>query len=94
MFSLSTAAELAAIIIAGVLVDRAGRHNILSGGLLLGGAACLGCALAPEGAVATAGLAALGKFGCSSKWWQQPPCDVMTSGLAAVSYLASSALVT
>jgi hypothetical protein len=64
-FSLGTAAELAAILVAAALVDRAGRHNCISGGLLLGGVACLaGAQWAGLGSAAFT-LAAIGKFGCS-----------------------------
>eukprot|EP00775_Hariotina_reticulata_P004351 gene4351-4604_t len=64
-FSMGTAAELAAILVAAALVDRAGRHNCISGGLLLGGVACLAGAQSAGGGGATFALAAVGKFGCS-----------------------------
>eukprot|EP00775_Hariotina_reticulata_P004347 gene4347-4600_t len=65
-FALMTTAEVTAMITAGSLVDRIGRHNIISLGLLLGGAACLACANSPDES-AKAALAVLGKFGCSSE---------------------------
>lgn len=63
-FTLGTTAELAALLVAGVLVDRVGRHNLVSVSMLLGGAACLACANS-TGQTETAVLAAIGKFGIS-----------------------------
>lgn len=66
-FTLGTAAELAAILVAGALVDRAGRHNVVSIGMLVGGAACMVCANI-TGQTEVAVLAAIGKFGISG-WY-------------------------
>lgn len=63
---MGTAAEVVALLIAGPSVDKLGRHNLVSFGLLLGGAACLACANI-HGSIAQAVLAAIGKFGCSGK---------------------------
>uniref|UniRef100_A0A383VWQ0 Major facilitator superfamily (MFS) profile domain-containing protein n=1 Tax=Tetradesmus obliquus TaxID=3088 RepID=A0A383VWQ0_TETOB len=64
-FAMGTAAEVAAVLVALLLVDRVGRHNVVSIGLLLGGGACLACAVVP-GTTVVAALAAIGKFGCSA----------------------------
>jgi hypothetical protein len=45
-------------------VDRLGRHNIVGLGQLLGGGACLACAMV-SGGTTQAVLAGIGKFGCS-----------------------------
>jgi hypothetical protein len=45
-------------------VDRLGRHNIVALGQLLGGGACLACAMV-SGGTTQAVLAGIGKFGCS-----------------------------
>jgi hypothetical protein len=47
-------------------VDRIGRHNLLAFGQLLGGGACIGCALVNDG-TAQAILAGIGKFACSGE---------------------------
>jgi len=65
-FAMGTAAEVAAVLVALLLVDRVGRHNVVSIGLLLGGGACLACAVVP-GTTVVAALAAIGKFGCSGE---------------------------
>lgn len=73
-FALMAAAELTGMCASAFMVDRLGRHNILTFGLLLGGSACLGCANAVKAQTVQAVLAIFGKFGCSSKWphcwWQ------------------------
>lgn len=81
-FSLMAAAELMAMCASAFLVDRLGRHNIITFGLLLGGAACLGCANAQGQQVAQAVLAVIGKFGCASKWWWAS-CEVCRSTTCA-----------
>lgn len=65
-FAVGAAAEFAAIAVVGPSVDHVGRHNIVAMGQLLGGAACLACAMVKGGAIQAA-LAAVGKFGCSCK---------------------------
>ncbi|WIA32316.1 hypothetical protein OEZ86_003156 [Tetradesmus obliquus] len=64
-FAMGTAAEVVALLVAGPLVDKVGRHTVVSMGLLLGGGACLACANVP-GTTVVAVLAAIGKFGCSA----------------------------
>eukprot|EP00775_Hariotina_reticulata_P013901 gene13901-14019_t len=63
-FTLLTAAELSAQLLAVLVADKAGRHNILSLGLVVGGSACLACATTDSKA-AKAVLAMFGKFGCT-----------------------------
>ncbi len=46
------------------LQDRVGRHNIVALGQLLGGGACVACAMV-SGGITQAVLAGVGKFGCS-----------------------------
>lgn len=64
-FSIGVAAEVLALMVVGPLIDSVGRHNVVSLGQLLGGAACLACAMVHGGATQAA-LAACGKFGCAS----------------------------
>jgi OCT family organic cation transporter-like MFS transporter 4/5 len=64
---MGTAAEVVAVLVASLLVDRVGRHTVVSMGLLLGGGACLACANV-HGITVVAALAAIGKFGCSGEW--------------------------
>jgi OCT family organic cation transporter-like MFS transporter 4/5 len=64
---MGVAAEVVALLVAGPLVDKVGRHNVVSMGLLLGGGACLACANVP-GTTVVAVLAAIGKFGCSGEF--------------------------
>jgi MFS family permease len=64
---MGTAAEVVALLVAGPLVDKVGRHTVVSMGLLLGGGACLACANVP-GTTVVAVLAAIGKFGCSGEF--------------------------
>jgi OCT family organic cation transporter-like MFS transporter 4/5 len=52
------------VLIVAPSVDRFGRHNIVSLGQLVGGAACIACANV-GGGITQAALAAIGKFGCS-----------------------------
>jgi MFS family permease len=63
---MGVAAEVVALLVAGPLVDKVGRHNVVSMGLLLGGGTCLACANVP-GTTVVAVLAAIGKFGCSGE---------------------------
>ena len=66
-FSIAAIAELPSYLLAGFLIERWGRHNIMAGGLLLGGAACIGCAFTPAG-TGQALLAAAGKFGIAGSF--------------------------
>jgi OCT family organic cation transporter-like MFS transporter 4/5 len=66
-FSIASVAELPSYLLAGFLIERWGRHNIMAGGMLLGGAACIGCAFTPPGA-GQALLAACGKFGIAGSF--------------------------
>lgn len=43
------------------------RHNTMAAGTLLGGAACIGCAMSPAGASQTV-LASIGKFGIAASF--------------------------
>ncbi|GLI62485.1 hypothetical protein VaNZ11_005116 [Volvox africanus] len=63
-FMITAAAEVPSNILAAWMIERYGRHNTMAAGMLLGGAACLGCAFAPAGVV-SALMAAVGKFGCA-----------------------------
>lgn len=63
-FAIGVVAEVIALLLVLPALDRAGRHNRLAFGQLLGGASCLACALATNGTT-QAVLAAIGKFGCS-----------------------------
>jgi len=63
-FAIGVAAEVFALILVGSAVDRLGRHNIVACGQLLGGGACLACALVKRG-TAQAVLAGVGKLGSS-----------------------------
>lgn len=63
-FSLLTVAELSAQLMTAVIVDRTGRHVILSCGLLVSGTACLACASTTH-STARAALAVIGKYGCT-----------------------------
>ncbi|KAF6253767.1 major facilitator superfamily domain-containing protein [Scenedesmus sp. NREL 46B-D3] len=63
-FTLLTVAELAAQLMTAVVADKAGRHVILSCGLLVSGAACLACASTTH-TPARAALAVIGKYGCT-----------------------------
>lgn len=63
-FAIGAAAEAVAMMVVAPSVDRLGRHNILSFGQLIGGAACIACANVRGGSTQAA-LAAIGKFGCS-----------------------------
>ncbi|EFJ44180.1 hypothetical protein VOLCADRAFT_95576 [Volvox carteri f. nagariensis] len=63
-FMITAAAELPSNILAAWMIERYGRHNTMAAGMLLGGAACLGCAFVPAGVV-SALMAAVGKFGCA-----------------------------
>ncbi|GFR46601.1 hypothetical protein Agub_g8204 [Astrephomene gubernaculifera] len=63
-FMIAAAAELPSNILAAWMIERYGRHNTMAAGMLLGGAACLGCAFVPPG-IGSSVLAAMGKFGCA-----------------------------
>jgi MFS family permease len=63
-FAVGVAAEVVALLVVGPSVDRIGRHNCVSLGQLLGGGACLACAMV-RGGTTQAALAAVGKFGCA-----------------------------
>lgn len=65
-FAIGTVAEVVALLVVGPTVDRLGRHNIVALGQLLGGSACVACAMVSVGAM-QAVLAAIGKFGCSGE---------------------------
>lgn len=63
-FAISVVAEVVALLLVGPTIDRLGRHNIVALGQLLGGAACVACAMV-SGGTTQAVLAGIGKFGCS-----------------------------
>jgi hypothetical protein len=65
-FAIGVAGEVFALLLVGPTVDHVGRHNILAAGQLLGGAACLACALVAAG-TSQAVLAGIGKLGCSGE---------------------------
>jgi len=65
-FAIGVVAEVIALLVVGPTVDRIGRHNIVAIGQLVGGAACLACAMV-NSSVAQAVLAGIGKFGCSGE---------------------------
>lgn len=65
-FAIGVVAEMIALLLVCPTVDRIGRHNLLAFGQLLGGGACIGCALVNDG-IAQAILAGIGKFGCSGE---------------------------
>lgn len=67
VFAVATAAELAACLIAGCLLDRLGRHLTICLGFVVGGIACLATPWVSSAAL-QATLAAAGKFGCSGGW--------------------------
>jgi OCT family organic cation transporter-like MFS transporter 4/5 len=56
--------QLAATLVSGALLDRLGRHNFIAASLLIGGAACLGCANTAS-RTAQIVLASIGQFGCT-----------------------------
>eukprot|EP00878_Enallax_costatus_P018973 GHUV01020001.1.p1 GENE.GHUV01020001.1~~GHUV01020001.1.p1 ORF type:complete len:368 (+),score=100.00 GHUV01020001.1:103-1104(+) len=64
-FALNVTGQLIATILAGALVDRLGRHNIISFSLLVGGVACLTCATITN-KTAQIVLATIGQFGCTA----------------------------
>jgi MFS family permease len=87
-FAIGVVAEVIALLVVGPTVDRLGRHNIVALGQLLGGGACLACAMV-TGGFTQAVLAGIGKFGCSGEphpaesagafrsWgWRIEPCQV------------------
>lgn len=65
-FAIGVVAEMIALLLVCPTVDRVGRHNLLAFGQLLGGGACIGCALVNDGTT-QAILAGIGKFGCSGE---------------------------
>lgn len=68
-FAIGVVAEVVALLVVGPTVDRLGRHNLVALGQLLGGGACVACAMVSDGAL-RAVLAGVGKFGCSGRaWW-------------------------
>jgi MFS family permease len=67
-FAIGVVAEVIALLVVGPTVDRLGRHNIVALGQLLGGGACLACAMV-TGGITQAVLAGIGKFGCSGEGW-------------------------
>jgi len=70
-FAIGVVAEVVALLVVGPTVDRLGRHNLVALGQLLGGGACVACAMVSDGAL-QAVLAGVGKFGCSGRaWWNE-----------------------
>jgi MFS family permease len=65
-FAIGVAGEVVALLLVGPTVDRLGRHNILAAGHLLGGAACVACALV-SGGTSQAVLSGIGKLGSSGE---------------------------
>jgi MFS family permease len=65
-FTLLTVAELSAQLMTAVIADKAGRHVILSCGLLVAGTACLACSSTTH-TTARAALAVIGKYGCTGE---------------------------
>lgn len=63
-FSFITLAEMVAQLSTFFVADKAGRHVIITVGLVLSGTACLACAMTENGN-ARAVLAVIGKFGCT-----------------------------
>jgi hypothetical protein len=60
-------AEAVTLLLMGLAVDRVGRHNTHAFGQLLGGCACLACAMVSGGTSQTV-LAGIGKLGSSSQY--------------------------
>lgn len=65
-YAIGVASEVVALLIVGSTVDRLGRRNIVAFGQLLGGSACLACAMV-NGHIAQAVLAGIGKLGSSGE---------------------------
>jgi MFS family permease len=63
-FALQVTGQIIATLLSGALIDRLGRHNIISASLLIGGAACLGCSITAN-RTAQIVLATIGQFGCT-----------------------------
>ena len=63
-FAVGVAAEVIALLLVCSSLDRFGRHTVIAFGQLLGGGACVACALVNNG-ITQAVLAGVGKFGCS-----------------------------
>uniref|UniRef100_A0A383VW07 Major facilitator superfamily (MFS) profile domain-containing protein n=1 Tax=Tetradesmus obliquus TaxID=3088 RepID=A0A383VW07_TETOB len=66
-FCIAAIAELPSYLIAAWAIERWGRHNTMASGMLLGGLACIGCAVTPS-ATGRAALAAVGKFGIAGSF--------------------------
>ncbi|KAF8065845.1 OCT4 [Scenedesmus sp. PABB004] len=66
-FSVAAAAELPSYLLAAWAIERAGRHNTMAAGMLLGGVACVTCG-AVRGGAARAALAAVAKFGIAGSF--------------------------
>ncbi|WIA39494.1 hypothetical protein OEZ86_005592 [Tetradesmus obliquus] len=64
-FALQVTGQIIATLLSGALIDRLGRHNIISASLLIGGAACLGCSNTSN-RIAQIVLATIGQFGCTA----------------------------
>ena len=77
-FSFITLAELAAHLSTFFVADKAGRHLLITFGLVLSGTACLACAMT-ENSTARAVLAVIGKFGCTGEAvpWITVCCQVV-----------------
>jgi hypothetical protein len=65
-FTLLSVAELSAQLMTAVIADKAGRHVILSCGLLVSGTPCLACSSTTH-TTARAALAVIGKYGCTGE---------------------------
>ncbi len=83
-FAVGVAMETVALLLVCPALDRFGRHNLLAFGQLLGGGACIGCALVSGGGITQAVLAGIGKFGASGGWFcvgsAWPCCTVWQHG--------------
>jgi MFS family permease len=68
---MGAAAEFLAVLTTGACIDRVGRRNTISAGLLACAVACFVCTCSCS-AAAQAVWAAVGKFGCTGKAQLQP----------------------
>ena len=68
-FAIGVTAEVVALLLVGSTVDRIGRHNVLAFGQLLGGGACLACAMV-SGSTSQTVLAGIGKLGSSGQCFE------------------------
>jgi sugar phosphate permease len=82
-FTLLTVAEVSAQLMTAVIADKAGRHVILSCGLLVSGTACLACSSTTH-ATARAALAVIGKYGCTGGWGRLLAFQVMSACLLCI----------